>query len=202
MSKKILDAAAFNAVLVAADDKTDLKALCQQVIDALEAGEQKIIVFTANLKEANSQITDLNNELTLASQWQSHLEDANSTINELRIQVGDLTEENEGFESKLDELSRNAGSGSSVLQQQLDEAYDTIAELGRKLDLQERTKKQQGILVEFDGKPKLLIGNRFQIKGVKYDAAGVAKSPEALAHLYNTGSHSLVDPVSDDNPIV
>jgi DNA repair exonuclease SbcCD ATPase subunit len=199
MSKRLIGAAAFLVTFKAADEKTDLRALIQQVIDELKAQEDVIEVLKANISEAGAKITNLSNQLVLAGQLQEQLDESNGQVKALRIQLTDLTDEVAEYESQLEELQKKSGGDTSGLQAQLDEAYDTIAELGRKLDLQEKTKSQEGILVEFDGKHKLLIGKKFNIKGTKYTAEEVSNTPEALAHLFTTGSHSLVDPVIEAN---
>lgn len=199
MSKKLIGAEGFIVLLTAADEKTDLKALVQQVIDELAQQEQTIVVLKANIDEYKNKITELNNSVALLSPLQFQLEEANDNLKNLRLKYFEVKDQVDEYQSQLEELKNKAGVDNSGLQLQLEEAYEQISQLGKKLDLQEQTKGQQGMLVDIAGTPKMLLGLNFTIKKVKYTAEEVAKNPELLEHLHRTGSGSLVDPVIEAN---
>lgn len=114
----------------------------------------------------------------------------NGNIDDLKKQISDLQTE----------LKVKAATAAVDLQEQLNDALATISELGSKLDLQEKTKDQPGILVKVgDNEHRLLIGNKFTINKKVYTAKEVSESDELLELLHSRNSGSLIKPVTDSS---
>jgi hypothetical protein len=172
MSDKKITAADIQAQLDAATPDTDVRAIILSAIAGLTDNEAVIVLLNGNVDDLAKQ------------------------LDAIKLELEAKGEDFAGVYKAYNELK--AAPGAEDLQKQLDDAVTTIGELGNKLDLQEKTKDQPGILVKVgENEHRLLIGNKFTINKKVYNAKDVSESAELLEFLHSRNSGSLIKPVTD-----